>query len=129
MSNLLTIKQYEEGEKIFSADSAQNEQMLVFVISGAIKCKSNGAVIKDYELIFNDQSNQELFEDDVIAENYTITAEISSKNIKTHFGSEVSEIIDRSQKIKIIKSIYLFSLFSEEQLLKILSQCQTMTFN
>lgn len=98
------------------------------VLSGAIKCNSNDLIVKDYELIFKDESMKELFEQDVVAENYTITAEITSIDIKKHFGSEIAEIIDRSKKIKIIKSIYLFSMFSEEQLIRILSQWETKTY-
>lgn len=58
----------------------------------------------------------------MIAENNTITVEITLKNIKLNFGSEVADIIDRSKKIKIIKSIYLFSLFSDDDILRILSK-------
>lgn len=122
LSKLLVIKHYEEGEVVFNSKEKAKENNLILVLSGAIRCKSNNSVVKDYELIYKDEFNQELFEDDVIAENHSVTAEITSKSIKQTFGSEISEIIDRSQKIKIIKSIYLFSLFSENQLLKILSK-------
>jgi cGMP-dependent protein kinase len=64
----------------------------------------------------------------MVAENYTITAEITSVNIKKQFGSEIAEIIDRSKKIKIIKNIYLFSLFSEADLIKLLAKCDTRTY-
>lgn len=129
LSKLLVIKHYEEGDIVFNCkSSSENDNNLIMVLSGAIKCNSNGSIIKDYELMYKDESMKELFEDDVVAENYTITAEITSKDIKKHFKSEISEIIDRSKKIKIIKSIYLFSLFSEEQLLKILSQCDTREY-
>ena len=123
LSQLLEVKQYEEGEVVFESKESKNWNDLIIVLSGAIKCLSNGTIVKDYELIYRDKSNLELFQQDVVAQNFTITAQISSKNIKKHFGSEISDIIDRSTKIKIIKGIYLFSLFSEEQLLKILSQC------
>jgi GMP synthase PP-ATPase subunit len=116
------VKHYEEGDIVFNSKESNKENNLILVLSGAIKCTSVGCVVKDYELIYKDDSMKELFDDDVVAENYTITAEITSVSIKKHFGSEISDIIDRSKKIKIIKSIYLFSMFSEEQLLKILSQ-------
>mmetsp|Transcript_20166 Transcript_20166/g.23341 ORF Transcript_20166/g.23341 Transcript_20166/m.23341 type:complete len:94 (+) Transcript_20166:303-584(+) len=92
------------------------------VLSGALKCTSNDWIVKDYEIIYKDESMKEIFEYDVIADSFTITAEITSGCIKQHFGSEIHEIVDRSKKIKILKSIYLFFMFSEEQLLKILSQ-------
>lgn len=129
LSKLLVIKRYEEGDIVFNPDESKTKNNLIMVLSGAIKCCSNGSIIKDYELIYKDETMKELFEDNVVAENYTITAEITSKDIKKHFKSEISEIIDRSKKIKIIKSIYLFSLFSDEQLLKILSQCDTNEYD
>lgn len=122
MSKLLSIKQYEEGDVVFDANDPEKNRNLIMVLSGAIRCKSNGSIIRDYEIIYKDDSMTDIFEDELIAENFTITAEITAFNIKKHFGSEISEIIDRSKKIKIIKSIYLFSLFSEDDLLKILSQ-------
>lgn len=129
LSNLLKIKQYEEGQVVFDSKDDTNSNNLVIVLSGAIKCLSNGSIVKDYELIYKDRSNLEFFDEDVVAENFTITAEISSKEIQENFNAEISEIIDRSQKIKIIKSIYLFSLFSEPQLLKILSQCSIRKYS
>jgi hypothetical protein len=122
LSKLLSIKQYEEGDVVFDANDPEKNRNLIMVLSGAIRCKSNGSIIRDYEIIYKDDAMVDIFEDELIAENFTITAEITAFNIKKHFGSEISEIIDRSKKIKIIKSIYLFSLFSEDDLLKILSQ-------
>lgn len=128
LSKLLVVKHYEEGDIVFNSKESNKDNNLILVLSGAIKCTSVGSVVKDYELIYKDDSMKELFDDDVVAENYTITAEITSVSIKKHFGSEISDIIDRSKKIKIIKSIYLFSMFSEEQLLKILSQWDTRQY-
>ena len=125
LSKLLKIKQYNEGDTVFDSKESDGENNLIMVLSGAVRCKVKEHIIKDYELIYKDDSVVEMFEDDMVAENYTITAEITSVNIKMHFGSEIAEIIDRSKKIKIIKSIYLFSLFSESNLINILSQWET----
>eukprot|EP00345_Euplotes_harpa_P013697 CAMPEP_0168355242 /NCGR_PEP_ID=MMETSP0213-20121227/24412_1 /TAXON_ID=151035 /ORGANISM="Euplotes harpa, Strain FSP1.4" /LENGTH=50 /DNA_ID=CAMNT_0008367371 /DNA_START=301 /DNA_END=450 /DNA_ORIENTATION=- len=48
------------------------------VLSGALKCTSNDWIVKDYEIIYKDESMKEIFEYDVIADSFTITAEITS---------------------------------------------------
>lgn len=102
LSEILTIKHYEAEDVVFKAKEAKKESNLIMILSGALKCISNGAIVKDYEFIYKDESPNELFNDDVVAENYTITAEINAVDIKKQFGSEISEIIDRSKKIKIL---------------------------
>ena len=89
LSKLLKIKQYEEGDIVFKANDESSNNNLVMVLSGTLKCISNGSIIKDYEILYKDDSLENVFDEDIVAENYTITAEVTAVNIKSHFGSEI----------------------------------------